>query len=118
MRAAEGPAEDVVGLLVNPLLGEPLRGRHRASVLRGAHERRVPLVVATVRAGQLDLLGERLIFVVAHLERRLTRRTFAPEVALVVGRDRDQRLEPIVGVSDVSDTLGLRQVLPGAHGQE
>jgi hypothetical protein len=54
-------------MFVQPLLGEAFRRRHQASVLRGAHERRLLLAAVAVGAGQLDLLGERLVLVMPHL---------------------------------------------------
>jgi hypothetical protein len=75
----------------------------------------VLFAVAAVRARELDLVGKRLVLVVAHLERRFAWGTLAAEVAVVVGRDRDRHLEAVLGVADVADAIGLGQVLPVAH---
>ena len=91
---------------VSPLLEKALGRGHGAGVLGGAHESAVLLAVATVRAGQLGLVRQRLVLVAAHLERCLAGGAFAPKVAVVVAGDGDRYLEAVVGLRDLSNPVG------------
>ncbi|MBA2638325.1 MAG: hypothetical protein H0U79_08945 [Solirubrobacterales bacterium] len=101
-------------MFVQPLLCQALSGGHDALALRRAHEGAVLFQMPAIRAGQFEFVGKRLVLGVAHLERRLARRAFAAEEALLVERDGDRSLETVLGRLDVSDALRLGQMLP-AH---
>jgi len=71
----------------------------------------VVLAFAAVRAGQLQIIGQRLVLDVQHLEQPLTGRAGASEVASIVEGDRYRDREAVRGVLDVPQLVG-QAVLP------
>jgi hypothetical protein len=93
---------------VGVLQGNALRGRQHPFALRCANEGAVLLAVPAVLTGRLDFVRQRLILVLAHLERGLAGRTFAPELAVLVER-MDTEVVKASSVCSMSPTpRGLR----------